>query len=297
MINKAFYGIKSDAGMFLLMSLPALLLFTAFFVIPSLSGIYYAFTDWDGLSRTYNIIWFDNFLMIFSDTRLQNALRFTLLYTIIIVASTIVLSLGIAILLNMNIKFRAFFRSVYFFPSVLSLITVGLIFSQIYFIPLPMIGQALGIPWLSTNILGNPRLAIAGILITNLWQGLAMPTVIFLAGLQSVPGTLYEAATIDGAGVFAKFKHVTLPFLIPILNVNLVLAVRGGLTVFDYIMAMTNGGPGFATESIGILIYNQGFNQFRFGYGAAMSIMLLTIIAVISIIQVNLLNRKEAGQQ
>jgi raffinose/stachyose/melibiose transport system permease protein len=205
--------------------------------------------------------------------------------------------LSLAILLSGHIKLRGFFRSVYFFPAVLSMITVGLIFNQIFFSVVPSIGEALGVEWLSRNILGNKNTAIFGIVLTNVWQGFAVPMVIFIAGLSAVPNELREAATIDGATAFRRFVSVTLPFLIPVLNVNLVIAIKGGLTVFDYIVAMTDGGPAQATESIGFLIYKHGMSEMKFGYGTAEAIYIFVMIALISFVQIKLLNRKEAGQQ
>lgn len=280
-----------------LFSFPIFLLYTVFFIIPACTGIYYSLTNWDGMKKTYDFIGLANYQRLFTDARFVNAILFTLKYTILLVAIVISLSLFLALLLNMKMKGQGLFRAIFFFPAVLSLITVGLIFNQIFYRPLPMIGEALGISWLSTNILGNPDLAIFGILVTNIWQGVAMPTVIFLAGLQSVPAALYEAATMDGASTWQKFKSITLPFIIPMLSINLVLTVKSGLTVFDYITAMTGGGPGSATESIGMLIYKLGFSQFQFGYGAAQSIVLLLFIVLISVIQNKLLSRKEVGQQ
>ncbi|MCI8622699.1 MAG: sugar ABC transporter permease [Provencibacterium sp.] len=282
---------------FYIMSLPSLVLYSFFFGIPVVSGVYYSLTDWDGMSKSYRFIGLDNYLNSFQDGRFWNSFRFTFQYTFILVAAVIVISLAIALLLNAEIKAKGFFRSVYFFPAVLSLITVGLIFNQIFYRAVPQLGERFGIECLQSNLLGNPQLAIWGILITNIWQGAAMPAIVFLAGLQSVPKDLYEAATIDGANGIQKFRFITIPFLIPMLSINLVLVVKSGLTVFDYIVAMTDGGPGRATESIAYIIYQQGFRQYQFAYGVAQSIILLIIIVFLSVIQTKLLSRKEVGQQ
>ena len=282
---------------FYIMSLPSLIMYSFFFGIPVISGIYYSLTDWDGMSKEFNFIGFKNYLHSFQDDRFWNSFLFTFKYTIVLVISVIDISMIIALLLNTNIKWKGFFRSIYFFPAVLSLITVGLIFNQIFYRVVPQLGELLGIESLQSNILGNSELAIWGILITNIWQGVAMPAIIFLAGLQSVPKDLYEAATIDGANMIQKFQYITIPFLIPMLSINLVLVVKSGLTVFDYIVAMTEGGPGRSTESIAYIIYQQGFRQYQFSYGVAQSIILLIVIVMISVIQTKLLSRKEVGQQ
>lgn len=280
-----------------IMTLPSLIMYSFFFGIPVISGIYYSLTDWDGMSKDFNFICLDNYLNSFKDNRFWNSFLFTFKYTIILTITIIAISLIISLLLNTNIRARGFFRSMYFFPAVLSLITVGLIFNQIFYRVVPQLGELFEIKFLQSNILGNPELAIWGILITNIWQGVAMPAIIFLAGLQSVPQDLYEAATIDGANMIQKFRYITIPFLIPMLSVNLVLVVKSGLTVFDYIVAMTEGGPGRVTESIAYIIYQQGFKQYKFAYGISQSIILLVVIVMISVIQTKLLSRKEAGQQ
>ncbi|WP_084134689.1 carbohydrate ABC transporter permease [Paenibacillus harenae] len=281
---------------YFLFTLPALLLYLGFFIYPSILGVLYSLTDWDGLSKSYHFIGLDNYFAVFKDVRFGQALIFTFKYTIIAVILKIALALGLALLLNGNIKFRGFMRSVYFFPAVLSLITVGLIFNQIFYTILPKIGEQLGIEVLSKNILGDPDTAIFGLIIVNVWSGIAVPMVIFLAGLSSVPNDLHEAATIDGANSLQRFFSITLPFLIPMLNVNLVLSIKGGLTVFDSIVAMTQGGPGTATESIAYLIYAHGMNEFKFGYATAESIFIFIMIAFISFLQLKWLNKKEVGQ-
>ncbi|PZE22853.1 sugar ABC transporter permease [Paenibacillus xerothermodurans] len=290
-------SIRRSTLIFFLFTLPALLLYLAFFFYPALSGFFYSFTNWDGVSKSYKIIGFKNYIDILKDKRFLNALNFTLYYTVIDVTLKLSLALILAMLLSSKIKFRGFMRSVYFFPAVLSLITVGLIFNQLFYAVIPRIGEGLGIELLSRNILANKDTAVYGIILTNIWQGISIPMVIFMAGLASVPKDLHEAATIDGASPFQRFLSITIPFLIPMLNVNLVLTIKGGLTVFDYIVAMTDGGPAQATESIGYLIYRHGMNEMKFGYGTAESIYIFLMVGIISIIQIKLLNRKEAGQQ
>mgnify|MGYP001172760350 CR=1 FL=1 len=286
---------RPGLGYFLFFT-PALVLFLIFFVIPLGMGVYYSMTNWNGYSLTYQFVGLDNYVKILQDSRFMKATGFTLYYTVLVVVLRLAIALVLALLLNGNFAFRSLIRSVYFFPAVLSMITVGLIFNEIYYAVVPSIGKALGIEALSKNILGNAQTAIYGIVFTNVWQGVAVPMVIFLAGLTSVPKDLLEAATIDGASPMQRFFSVTLPFLIPVLMVNAVLAIKGGLTVFDYIVALTDGGPGRATESMGYLIYRQGMQENKFGYATAESIYVFGLILIISLIQIRLLSRKEAGQ-
>jgi raffinose/stachyose/melibiose transport system permease protein len=294
--QKKWHTFRRSGLIYFLFTLPALLLYLAFFLYPALSGFFYSFTNWDGISKSYKIIGLKNYLDISHDSRFLNSLNFTLYYTLIDVVFKLFIALVLALLLSSNVKFRGFMRSVYFFPAVLSLITVGLIFNQMFYAVIPKIGEYLGIELLSRNILANQDTAVYGVILTNLWQGVSIPMVIFMAGLSSVPKDLHEAATIDGASSMQRFFSITLPFLIPMLNVNLVLTIKGALTVFDYIVAMTDGGPAQATESIGYLIYRHGMNEMKFGYGTAESICIFLMVGIISIVQIKLLNRKEAGQ-
>lgn len=232
-----------------LFTLPSVVMYTVFFTVTMAIGIYYSFTDWNGISASYKIIGIGNYIKALMDRKFQAALKFNFVYTFLFVLILIVISLLVAICLNNLTKTSTIFRSIYFLPAVLSMVTVGLIWNELFYRALPVIGKALNIGWLSNSLLGNKTTAMFGILIVNLWQGCSIPIVLFLAGLQSVPSELYEAATIDGANRWDKFKSITFPFLIPVLNMVIITQVKAGLTIFDYIMAMTNGGPGGATQA------------------------------------------------
>jgi raffinose/stachyose/melibiose transport system permease protein len=287
---------KLSKHTYFIFTLPGLILYTIFFIYPMMSGLYYSMTDWDGIRKSYNFIGLDNFVEVFKDDRIRSSLSFTLKYVVLLLVLTVIISLGIAFLLNANIKMKGFFKSAYFFPAVLSLITVGLIFNQIFYQVLPVIGKALHIKLLSKNILSNPKLAPYGILVVSIWQGVALPTILFLSALQSVPQTLIEAAKIDGANSFQMFKNVMFPFLIPAFNIVCILTLKNGLTVFDYIKAMTDGGPGRATESIGLLVYNYAFRELRFSYGITVSVILFVLIACLSAFQIKTLSRMEVEE-
>ncbi|WP_342576627.1 sugar ABC transporter permease [Paenibacillus sp. FSL M8-0142] len=289
-------GLKPGT-VFFMMTFPAVLLYCLFFLTPVFIGFYYSLTNWDGFSLSYDMVGFQNYIDILQDKRFLNGLSFTLLYTVIVVFGKLSVALVLALLLSRPLKLRGLFRSIYFFPAVLSMITVGLMFNQFFYSLFPPIGEKLGIEWLSLNLLGNPDTAILGIALTNIWQGFAIPMVIFIAGLSNVPKDIIEAAVIDGASPVQRFFSITIPYLIPMLTVNVVLAVKGGLTVFDYIVAMTNGGPSKSTESMGFLIYQHGMSEMKFGYGTAEAIYVFILIGVLSFIQIKLLARKEVGQQ
>ena len=276
-----------------LFCLPGFIAYCVFLIFPILMGIYYSFMDWNGISKGYNFIGFANYAKLLTDKKFGAALLFNFRYTIMLIVGVVVISVVLALLLNKEFKGRSFFRTLYFLPAVLSMITVSLVFKQVFFYVLPAIGKALGIEALSTNILASKQNAIYGVLFVHLWQGVALPTLLFLAGLQTIPTELYEAAAIDGANGWQQFKHITVAYLIPTLSVVLVLLVKQGLMVFDYVKSMTAGGPGTATQTIALLIYNNGFERNRYSYSIAQAIATGVIIAVISAIQIQASNRKK----
>lgn len=274
-------------------TLPALLLYLFFVVYPMLIGFYYSFTDWNGISKKYKFVGFKNFITLFHDSRALSAIRNTMYYSILLVIIVTALSLLIACFLNSKIKFRGLIRSIYFFPAVLSSITVGLIFNEIFYRVVPLFGKVLGIKVLSDNLLSDPKRAIFAILLINIWQGLSVPIVMLLAGMQSIPTDLYEAASIDGANVFQKFRRITMPLLAPTISVVTILTLRNGLMVFDYIKATTNGGPGYATESIALLIYQHAFTDMRFSYSTTESLLVFLFISILAVIQFKIITKKE----
>ena len=174
------------------------------------------------------------------------------------------------------------------------MVTVGLIWNELFYRAVPAIGEMLNIEALSTSPLGNPKLAAIAIMVVNIWQGCAIPTVLFIAGLQSVPKDLLEAATIDGAGNWARFWNVIIPYLIPVLNMVIITQAKAGLTVFDYIKVMTNGGPAQSTEAVGLLIYRHAINEGKFSTSVAESMILFVIVGVVSAFSLRLTSSKSS---
>jgi len=287
---------KRDNLTLYLFTVPGVIFFIFLFLLPAFMAFFYSFTDWDGISHHYNFVGITNFIKMFTDTRVSYSLKFSLGFTLFFVIITNVVALALAFMLNAKIKAKTFFRGIYFFPAVISLVVVGLIFDQIFFHVLPIFGKALGIDILSRSPLGNEHLAPIAVLFVKIWREVPVPTILFIAGLQSVPKDLLEAAVIDGAGWFTRFKNVIIPFLIPVISMNIVLTVRSGVMVFDVIKVMTSGGPGYSTSSIGIIIYNMGFYEMKFGFATSISLFLFFIIGVVSIAQIRILKNKGTGQ-
>lgn len=275
-----------------LFSVPSTVLYLLFFIYPVGAGIYYSLTNWNGLTNDFKFIGLKNYVNAIKSTRFQNAVLFNFKYTILLVICVVGLSLVMALILNSKIKAKGFFRGMFFFPAVVSMLTVGLIFNEVFFQVLPQIGSLLHIEWLSKSMLSNADTAIYAVLITNVWQGIAIPTVLLMAGLQNVPQELIESASLDGAAKWDIFRYITFPFLLPVLTVVMVLVIKDGLTIYDYIVALTNGGPGGATESTALLIYNHGFKEVNFSYGIAEAVIVTVIICAISFIQIGVSNKK-----
>ena len=267
------------------------ILYSFFYVYSVISGVRYSFTDWDGMSPEFNLIGFKNYEALFKNPNFWNSLKTTVLYSIMLVVGVIVLSLLLAVSLNSLRKFRTFMKSVFFVPAMIGGITIALIWDQLFYRVVPLIGKALGIDWLSQSVLMTGNTALLAVIFVHIWQAVALPTVIFIAGLQQIPDEQYESAKINEATVFERFRYITFPYLIPTLTVNLVSMVKQGFTSFDFPFALTGGGPVRATEVIGILIYNDAFKNMKFSVANAEACVLFVIVAVFSLTQMKLTSK------
>lgn len=278
-----------------LMSIPGGVLYTFFFTLPVCLGVYYSFTDWNSIARSSNFVGLQNYINALTDKRFLKAFLFNFRYTIFYVIGILVLATIIAMLLNQRVKGSTTFRALYFLPALFSSVTVSMIFNQIFFRVIPAFGDAMGIAALHKSLLSSKDTAIFGILFVALWGALPMQSILILAGLQTIPHELLEAARIDGANRWKVFRYITIPHLIPTLSVVLVLAVKGGLMVFDQIKILTDGGPNNATRSLSVLIYNDAFKNNRFASAMAEAIIVGIVVAVISYVQLQISNKKSVN--
>ena len=210
-----------DKMTFLLFTIIPLVLYTFFYIISVVSGMYYSLTDWNGLNPTYNFVGISNYIALSKNIFMWRSLGRTLLYALMLVVCITILSLIIALVLNSVKRFKVFTKSVFFFPAMLGSVAVALIWDQMFYQLIPALGRMVGLN-LQTPLAGS-KTAIYGVLFVNVWQAVAMPTIILLAGLQSIPEDLFESAMIDGASRWQSFRYITLPFLVPTLTVNMVL--------------------------------------------------------------------------
>lgn len=277
---------------FLLITIPILALFVCFNTIPLIRGVIYSFTNFKGFG-TYDWVGIRNYMDLFTDSRVGGSYIFTFKLAICATIVTNVISLILALGLNSKIRAKGFFRAAYFLPNVLGALVVGYVFQYLFTYILPAFGEMIGSKSLSSSMLSSESTAWIAIMIVCCWQNIAMNTIIYISGLQTVPEDVYEAGSLDGATGWKRFRYLTFPLIIPFFTINMVLCVKNFLMVFDQIMAMTQGGPAQSTESISYLIYNNGMKGGSFGYQSANAVIFFIVIVAISAAQMSISSRKE----
>lgn len=291
-MQKVRRPVSSKTRTLLLMTLPALILFVLFNTIPLITGAFYSLTNYRGYG-SYDFVGLRNFVDLFQDSRVWKSYLFTFKYAIAGTVLVNVLSLLIAMGLNSKIKFKSTLRGVYFLPNILGGLVVGYIFSFIFTYIIPTAAKAMHIGFLENSILASEKWAWVGVLIVGVWQTVAMNTIIYISGLQTIPADIYEASSIDGAGKWYTFRKLTFPLLLPFISTNLILSTKNMLMVFDQIMSLTKGGPAQSTESISYLIYKNGMDGGQFGFQSANAVVFFVLIVTISVIQLVITNKKE----
>lgn len=277
---------------FLLITIPILALFVCFNTIPLIRGVIYSFTNFKGFG-SYDWVGLRNYIDLFQDPRVGSSYLFTFKLAICATIITNVISLILALGLNSKIRAKGFFRATYFLPNVLGALVVGYVFQYLFTYILPALGEMVGSEAMSQSMLSNESTAWFAIVIVCCWQNIAMNTIIYISGLQTVPEDVYEAGSLDGATGWKQFRHLTFPLIIPFFTINMVLCVKNFLMVFDQIMAMTKGGPAQSTESISYLIYINGMSGGQFGFQSANAVIFFIVIVAISAAQMTISSRKE----
>ena len=275
---------------FALMTIPILILFFAFNTLPLIKGFMYSFTNFKGYG-SYDWVGIRNYMDLFGDIRVGKSYLFTIKFAISATIVVNIISLLLAIGLNSKIKFKSALRGMYFVPNILGALVVGYIFNYLFTYIVPAVVGMFGGE--ASSILASTKWAWVAIVIVCAWQAIAMNTIIYISGLQTVPEDVYEAGAIDGATGWAQFKHLTFPLIIPFFSINMVLSVKNFLMVFDQIVALTKGGPAQSTESISYLIYNNGMSGGQFGFQSANAVLFFIIIVVFSVVQLTVTGKKE----
>ena len=277
---------------YFLLIVPGMLIFTVGVILPLLLAFRYSVTSWDGMSVEKEFVGISNYINLWKDANFRQAWWFTIKFTI---ANTIVqnvFALLFAVALDSGIKAQKVYRTILFIPCLVSAVIVGFVWLKLYSNVLPELNEIFG-----TNInfllFGDGKTVLTGLVIANNWQWIGYWMLIYLAGLQSVPSDLYEAAKVDGANAVQRFFNVTIPMLAPAITICVVGITTGSLKVYDLLVSSTGGGPGRASTSVIMMIYNTAISGRQYGYGSAMSVTLVFILLLVAMIQVKGLKSKE----
>ncbi|WP_335988326.1 carbohydrate ABC transporter permease [Glycomyces sp. MUSA5-2] len=279
-----------------LFTLPVVVVFIVLFAVPLVQSFYYSLTDFNGYSTEANFVGLANYETIWQDTSMLSALGFTLVYTVGTTLAITALAIPLALVLNQKFFGRNVVRSVFFFPSVVSVAILGLVWG---FILAPLgsgvINSVIG--WFGAQPvawLAEPALARLSVILVAVWGGTGWHAVLYLAYLQAIPSEFYEAASIDGASRWQRFRYLTLPLLTPAITVSQLLLVTGGLKVYDLPYTLTGGGPGFATRTLTQSIIENGIAQGEVGKASALSVVFFLAVGLVIVAQLALSRRLEA---
>ena len=273
---------------------PALAFYLVFSVYPFLRTFQLSFTNWDGLSEHFSYIGLSNYVTALSDNIWWQSLGHGVFFAVTALIFMNGLGLLLAVAVDSGIRGQTIYRVVFYSPVILSGIVVAIVWKwlyQPYGGPINTLLTSVGLGGLAHAWLGDSGTAIWAVAITSMWQGVGYPFLLFLAGLQGVPVELYEAARVDGATSWHLFRYITVPFLIPVGALVSILTILGAMQIFPIVIAMTNGGPGYATEVPVLHIYREAFGFFHFGYATALSVIFGAFLFIVSIIQLQVSRR------
>lgn len=272
--------------------LPSLILFTLAITVPGVIGIFFSFTDSIGIGD-WNFVGFTNYIALFSDPAILQSYLFTFGFSIATVIAVNVVAFLLAVGLTSRIRFKTGLRTIFVIPMVISGIIIAYVFNFLFSNSLPALGGAWGIPWLETSLLANPDLAWVAIVFVTAWQAIPGTMLIYIAGLLSIPGDVYEAADIDGASKRQQLFRITVPLVAGYVVINIILGFKGFLNAYDIIVGLTNGGPGTATRSIAMTII-AGFNGGDYAYQMANATIFFIVAIIIALIQLSVTRGRSA---
>jgi len=278
------------APTYLLMIIPAIVLFTFFIIYPAVQGALWSFTNFVGYGSS-KFIGIANYKAALADPTIRDSYGFTLLFAVTACIVTNAVAMALAIALNAKIKWRTGFRTIFFMPMVLSGLIVSYIFTFIIGTSVPIIAGAIHFAPLESDILANQHLAWLGIVFVASWVAIPGAIIIYLAGLVSIPSEVYEAASIDGAGAWKQFQRMTFPLLFPFFIINTILTFKAFLNVYDICVGLTGGGPGTATTSVAQTIFNGFFNG-DYAYQMANAVIFFLITLLFALFQLSVLRRR-----
>lgn len=273
-------------GIYYVFLLPSLIIFTLAITVPAIIGIFFSFTNSIGFGD-WQFIGLINYIALFSDPAVLQSYLFTFGFALVTVIAVNVIAFLLAVGLTSRIHLKTGLRTIFVIPMVISGIVIAFVFNFLFSNSVPAAGQAIGVGWLSESILADPDLAWVGVVIVTAWQAIPGTLLIYIAGLLSIPGDVYEAAELDGAGKRQQLLRITLPLVAGYVVINVILGFKNFLNAYDIIVGLTNGGPGTATRSIAMTIVT-GFTGGDYAYQMANATIFFVIVVAISLIQLRL---------
>lgn len=277
--------------------LPAFLVILIFFIYPSIMSFKFSFTNWNGINAKYNFVGFNNFLYIFKTPQFKQLIYNTIFLIIVYVPILNILALLFAIFIfDIGGKMSNFYKVVLYMPNILSMVVVGVIWRIIYnpvFGPIAYVLEKLGLDVLIQDWIGQKSTVLPAMSASIIWFAVGFYLIIYLGGLSTIPNELYESANVDGIKWHQKILYITLPMIAQSITINIVISTIGILTLFDLPYVLTGGGPGFASQTMSLMVYYYAFKNFQEGYAMALAIILTIVTMVFAVVQLKLLNRRE----
>jgi raffinose/stachyose/melibiose transport system permease protein len=265
-----------------------------FFAIPTFASFFFSLTRWSLFD--WEFIGFENFRQFFSEPQLIGSLRNTVVYAFLTSGAKVVLGMGLGLLLTSQIRARGLLRSLVFFPVLVSTIGVGVMFTTMMHPTDGLLNTALAVVGIEgPKWLADPQLALLSVALVDIWKGVGLATVIYMAGIVAVPAEYYEAAKVDGASSWSTFRHITLPLIRPATFTVITLSLIGGLRSFDLIWAMTSGGPGFASDVIASVVYKQ-YQAGFYGLSTAGNVVMFLVVMLIVLPLNHFMRKAEVDQ-
>ena len=286
---------KRNRKRYLLLILPAFILYTFTLVIPLLGGTFpNALTNWNLMKGTKQFVGLDNYIHLLQDKNFQQAIVFTLILGIVTIIFTNLLAFITAFFLSEKIFGGSISRAMFFLPNIISGVMVSYVWYFIFTRAIPDVGKMLSNHFLSNiSWFGTPGWAFAATAIVSVWQGTGFLMILYIAGLQTIPKDVLEAAKLDGCVGIKKIAYIELPLLMTTVTVNLFVSIANSFKAFDIPFALTGGGPGGSTQTIALDIYNDAFGSFRYGYASAKSVILFLMVAAVTLVQLWITRKKE----
>jgi raffinose/stachyose/melibiose transport system permease protein len=274
---------------------PAFVIYLTFWIMPVIMSYYYGLTDWTGIGD-YQFVGFQNLKILWNDGTLVKTLKNTVIYAVYAVVWGNLQALALALILNVNLKMKGFFRTIFYIPALFSTIVIGFIWSYVYAPQYGMIHELfslIGMGEQAPNLLGKASTALIAVAFVERWKTTGTMTIIYLAGLQDIPEEVIESARMDGCRGWQLIRYVKIPMLANTITINTMLGLISGFKAFDYIFTLTHGGPGSSTSTLMYAVYKMAFIENQYGVAEALAAVAFLLILTVSVVTLTLMKKKE----